>query len=108
MNEVNSDSSSEDEINPLNQNLQLLAAGPSSNIQSLNAEPSSANLKTFEAESSNIQQPCDAGLLNLNIQIDDAGPLTPSNDARSSSYNLQVNVLKRTNASILTPIGLFA
>lgn len=85
-------SSSEDEINPLNQNLQVLAertlhemfqindaTGPSSNIQPLIAEPSPSNIQPLNAEpSSNIQPPNGA---SSNVQL--------LNDARHSSSNIQ-------------------
>lgn len=125
MDEIDSDSSSEDDgtrINPLNQNLQVLAertllemfqsnnaTGPSSSdIQPPNTEPSSLNIQPLNGGPSSAFLVHDARPSSLiNILPEDSGPLTPSiirNDAGSS--NLQA--FKPTHASILTPIGWFS
>lgn len=119
MDETISDSSSEDEINILNLNVNVLsektlnemfqvddATGPSSSNIQLPAEYEALNIDPAIAGPSSAAssiQPCDHGQ-TLNMQSKDAGgPLTPNiirNDAGSSA-------LKTTNASIRTPIGLF-
>lgn len=148
--ETNEDSSSEDETNILNQNLQVLAerklvemndqpgtsasnletfhAGPSSNIQPLNSEPSAPITKTIDAETSSLNiQSCDAGPSNstpsitrndtgrftVGLKLNDADILTSSItriDADSSSSNLQAHssAFKLVHESILTPIGLYS
>lgn len=129
VNEIHSDSSSEDEIQPLNLNVQVssaertlhdivpldVATGSSANIlnlrshaeeSSLNFQPidagSSSTVKTIDAGSLSIVPPIEAGFSFPNIQARDARPLTPS-IIRIDAEPLSPSIVRNDTALPLTP-----